>query len=138
MRVYQGSPALNREPESYASDRRHRAAWEKKGVTVISRPLRYSRDQPPREKGIDVALAIDFVGMAVDGDYDIGVLASTDTDLVPALEYVIKRGIRVETAAWLASVDRSLKVPGAAIWNHRLRKEEYDRVTDNTDYRPPK
>jgi hypothetical protein len=40
------------------------------------------------EKGIDVALAIDFVTMAVRGEYDVGVIMSTDTDLKPALEAV--------------------------------------------------
>lgn len=43
------------------------------------------------EKGIDVALAIDFVAMAVEDKYDVGVIASCDTDLRPALEFVHRR-----------------------------------------------
>ena len=42
---------------------------------------------PAQEKGIDVALCIDFVAMAIDGLYDVGVIMSTDTDLLPALEF---------------------------------------------------
>jgi uncharacterized LabA/DUF88 family protein len=43
-------------------------------------------EQPAEEKGVDVALGIDFVRLAVRGAHDVGVLMSTDTDLVPALE----------------------------------------------------
>jgi uncharacterized LabA/DUF88 family protein len=65
------------------------AAWESKGAIVIARALRYPAGWPetkPQQKGVDVALAIDFVTMAIDGQYDVGVIASTDTDLKPALE----------------------------------------------------
>jgi NYN domain len=58
-------------------------------VTVVQRPLRYPKAWPAekaQEKGVDVALAVDFVVMAVTRVYDVGILVSTDTDLVPALE----------------------------------------------------
>ena len=88
VRIYQGSPSARHDAKGNSADRRHRAAWEAKGVTVVSRPLRYTYGQRPREKGVDVALAVDFVGMGVDGDYDIGVLASADTDRVES-PYVV-------------------------------------------------
>mgnify|MGYP001593267752 CR=1 FL=1 len=65
------------------------AAWVNSGVTVTTRMLRYPKNWPQekeREKGIDVALVIDFVTMAIDNQYDVGVLASVDTDLTPALQ----------------------------------------------------
>ncbi len=58
---------------------------------------------PAQEKGIDVALCIDFVAMAIDGLYDVGVIVSTDTDLLPALEFTRNRyaGVRhISVAAW--------------------------------------
>ena len=41
--------------------------------------------------------------MAIDGKYDVGIIFSTDTDLLPALEDVLARYSsypRAETAAW--------------------------------------
>jgi uncharacterized LabA/DUF88 family protein len=36
-------------------------------------------------------IAIDYVTMAIDHAFDIGVMFSADTDLVPALEAVVRR-----------------------------------------------
>jgi hypothetical protein len=65
--------------------------------------------EKPGEKGIDVALTIDFAVMAVRGEFDVGVIFSTDTDLKPALEFVAGLGEgkpggmpRAEVAAWSA------------------------------------
>jgi uncharacterized LabA/DUF88 family protein len=91
VRVYRGQPDATRDPKGYGANRRQAAAWAHAGVTVIQRPLRYPVGQPnarPEEKGIDVILALDFVTMAARGDYDVGILMSTDTDLKPALEEV--------------------------------------------------
>jgi len=134
VRIYQGTPSSH-DRKGYAADQRHRSAWEKKGITVVTRPLRYDgRDSPPHEKGIDVALAIDLVAMGIDGDYDVGVLASADTDLLPALEYLFRRGVRVETAAWRASTPQNLIVSGTTLWPHYLRRNAYNAVADYRDY----
>lgn len=42
-----------------------------------------------REKGVDVKLAIDLVIGAVDNLYDTAIVISSDTDLIPAVKYVI-------------------------------------------------
>ena len=58
---------------------------------MITRALRYPQGWPAvpaQEKGDDVALAVDFVKLAIEGDYDIGVMMSTDNDMLPALEVV--------------------------------------------------
>lgn len=44
-----------------------------------------------REKGIDVKLATDLIVGAVDKKYDTAVIVSSDTDLVPAIDWVRKR-----------------------------------------------
>jgi len=134
VRTYQGSPAQNQDRQGYAADRRHRATWERKGVHVVSRPLTYRPGEPTREKGIDVALAIDFVAKAVEGEYDVGVLASADTDLLPAVEYVVSKGLTVETVAWWMNPMRGLTLPGGKVWCHRLDRNQYERVEDQTDY----
>jgi len=88
------SPDATRDPRGYGAATRQCDIWEQDvRVTVTLRTLAYPRGWPdkcepgekPREKGIDVALAIDFVAMAVRGEYDVGILMSTDTDLKPAL-----------------------------------------------------
>jgi hypothetical protein len=75
---------------------------------VLRRQLNY-RDwpnQPPREKGIDVSIAVDLMHLAFRKQYDALVLFSSDTDLLPALKSVVKlrlgRGgllVRVQAAA---------------------------------------
>jgi len=43
-----------------------------------------------REKGVDVKLSVDLVVGAVDDLYDTAIVISSDTDLIPAIKYVIK------------------------------------------------
>ncbi len=52
------------------------------------RELWYERS---REKGIDVKIAVDLIAGAIDDKYDIAVLVSSDTDLVPAIDWARKR-----------------------------------------------
>ena len=141
VRVYTGRPDPGREPNTYSAHMKQCAEWQKAGVNVVHRQLRYPADWPVRraeEKGIDTALAIDFVAAAVDGDYDLGVIMSTDTDLLPALEFVRNRfaGKRyVAVAAWRSPrSNRRLSIPGSNIWCHWLHRTEYNTVSDQTDY----
>ncbi len=94
VRVYRGLPDATRQPRPYAANERQTAAWVRSPlVKVIRRPLRYPGrwpEQRAEEKGVDVALGIDFVRLAVRGAHDVGVLMSTDTDLVPALEAALE------------------------------------------------
>ena len=112
-------------------------------VTVISRDLRYPPDWPRRpaqEKGIDVALAVDLVMMVARRECEVGILFSSDTDLVPALEAVLalrpEGPPACEVAAWAASGvrPRSLSVRGADIRRHVLSEADFRSVADLTDY----
>ncbi len=140
VRIYTGRPDSSKAPRTYAAHMRQCAAWERAGATVISRALRYPRDWPERraeEKGIDVQLAIDFVAGAFDDEYDTGIVCSTDTDLLPALEFVATRYPRkhVETAAWQSEGWRSeLRLWEPATWCHRLGRADYEAVRDPVDY----
>jgi len=50
-----------------------------------------------REKGVDVKLSIDLVVGAVDNLYDTAIVISSDTDIIPAIQYVQKAlGKKVE------------------------------------------
>ena len=96
-------------------------------LTVKTIPLRYRRmDQPDgrtwraEEKGIDVLLAVDVVRGAYMDEFDTAVVASADTDLVPALEEALRAGKRVETTswAWPATGFTALRVAESALQVH--------------------
>ena len=68
VRLYTGTPNPQYDPKSHAAFLARSQAWQAEGATVVSRPLRYPTKAPPGEqKGVDVALAVDFVVMAVGG-----------------------------------------------------------------------
>ena len=141
VRAYTGRPDPDKDPKTYSAHMKQCAEWQRTGVIVIHRQLRYPTDWPnhsAQEKGIDTALAIDFVAMAVDGKFDLGVIVSTDTDLLPALEFVRKRfaGHRhIAVAAWRSpQSNRRLSIPGTNIWCHWLDRNDYDSVADSTRY----
>jgi hypothetical protein len=55
----------------------------------------------PREKGVDVALAIDLLECALAGKFDTAVVFSGDTDLLPAVEAAFHRtSTHIEIACW--------------------------------------
>jgi NYN domain-containing protein len=118
------------------------AAWEKAGAKVIPRPLRYPRDWPTsraEEKGIDVQIAIDMVTMAINGELDVAILATTDTDLRPALEAFhvlpLDPAPSIEVAAWRSpTMSKKLQVPGIHVWVHFVERAQYMSVRDGTDY----
>ena len=51
--------------------------------------------QSQREKGVDVALAVDALQVGLEGKIDIAVLVTGDGDLVPLARALMKQGIRV-------------------------------------------
>jgi uncharacterized LabA/DUF88 family protein len=149
VRIYRGQPDGKLDPRGYAASRRQHAAWQRSPlVTLITRPLRYPQGWPapgrigerPQEKGIDVALALDFALMAVRGEYDVGILMSTDTDMKPALEAVASMGWspgpRADVAAWSATgqQNRRLAIPSRNLYCHWVGKDVYDQIADSTDY----
>lgn len=122
-------------------------------MSVIAHPLRYPNGWPkshkegekPKEKGIDVSLAIDFVTMAVRNEYDVGILFSADTDLKPALKFVdgSATGAIGEVAAWRRSTfrDASNRINQQRIslgdnkpFCHWLDRSDYISASDEVDY----
>jgi hypothetical protein len=149
VRVYRGRPDSSKDPIGYGANLRQCTYWESSSpaVKVIWRTLRYPRNWPQEkeeEKGIDVALAVDLVAMAVRGEYDIGVVMSTDTDLKPALEAVAALDgdpfPRVAVAAWSSPVghSRRLAISGRRLWCHWLDEADYQWCADSTVYTVPR
>jgi len=48
-----------------------------------------------KEKGVDVGIAVDMVSQACDGNVKTAILASSDSDLQPAVREVTKRNVEV-------------------------------------------
>ena len=141
IRMYRGLPDSTKQPGSHGAATSQNTKWESlPNVVVRTRPLRYPPDFPkskPVEKGIDVRIALDFALMAVRGEYDVGVLMSGDTDLLPALEEAVGLGtVEVEVAAWRADEPprRRLRLPGAPIRCHWIDRLAYQAMQDLTDY----
>ena len=142
VRIYSGRPDPNRDARTHAAHMRQSNQWVVNGATVITHGLRYPPNwptDPAQEKGIDVALAIDFVRLAIIGAYDVGVMMSTDTDLVPALRFVYDYNpdvIYANVAAWGVPTDsRRLRLPpGNKPWCHWLDQADYNAVADTTRY----
>ena len=63
---------------------------------------------------------------------------STDTDLIPALEFTRRRYSttrHTEVAAWRSPQNnRRLAIPGHNIWCHWLDRPDYDTIADPTNY----
>ncbi len=141
VRIYRGLPSNSKDPKGYGATRRQMAAWGKlPWVEVTARPLRYPRNYPDHnaeEKGIDVQIAVDFVIMAVRREYDIGILMSGDTDLLPAIEAVTDLGTATaEVAAWKPPTGqgRRLHIKGRSVRCHWIEEHNYITIQDNTDY----
>lgn len=146
VRVYRGEPDAERNPIGQAACQRQVHFWSsQQGVEVFTRPLNYRAirwdggrpvDWEVREKGIDVMLAVDLVMGAARDQYDVAVLLSADTDLLPAAEAVLDMGKWVEFAAWRPDTGYAshLRVPGRSTWCHHLRRHDFEMVSDRTDY----
>lgn len=139
------------------------------GVAVTERTLRYhwewrvDDDLPPpwrdnagdrhsanvkrwrgaREKGIDVALALDAVSAALTDECDVVIIVSRDRDLMEVASEIHQRCgrqgpdcVRVEVAFVSERRGDEAHLPGYDA-QHEIDKEIVDRARDRFDYRKP-
>jgi uncharacterized LabA/DUF88 family protein len=138
VRIYRGMPSATHSPKGYAAARKQVARWRQAAgprglrLDVQTRPLDY-RTGEPREKGIDVLLALDLAFGAADNEFDVVVLFSGDSDLLPALEKSHALGVACETAVWVGGGRRQPQTD-CVKWEHRLRHLDYEQVHDEFDY----
>lgn len=145
VEVFRGEPSTKHSPKGQAAAQRQRRYWEaQERVHPCTRPLKYypsgydaagNRRFSPREKGIDVLIALHMVMGAMRNEYDVAVLMSGDTDLLPAVETVIELGKVCEVASWTNRFP--LKLRSRRLWCHWLQRKDYDFVADPTDYTMP-
>lgn len=154
--VYRGEPHADHDPKPYAWNQAQKAEWERdQRVRVHMRPLKYlyeydangGRASGPdgkaivrgkKEKGIDVLCALAVVREARRPDVDVVILASHDTDLIPALDEVYAINVaKIETFSWYdTNHRRQLRLTDRtrALWNTRLGATEFDNSRDRTKY----
>jgi len=131
------------------------AAMGRQGVVVYTRALRY-RNKTVRlpdgsihsflhgeEKGIDVRIALDVIGMAVRNEYDVAVVFSQDQDLSEVADEmrVIARQqgrwIRIACAYPMSPTRTNRRGINGSQWI-QIDRKTYDPCIDRKDYRPPK
>ncbi|MEK7075846.1 MAG: NYN domain-containing protein [Patescibacteria group bacterium] len=93
VRYYLG--ALKRQGDDktekmYADQQRFFAKLQKLNVKIILGQIIQHPDKSFHEKGVDVRIAVEMIRLARENRYDIAYLISSDTDLVPAVEEVLK------------------------------------------------
>lgn len=138
--VYRGLPSNRHDPEGYAANRRQSAAWMAEAPEIVIpklRPLRYAADgTDPREKGIDVQLAIDAVELILTNRCDVAVVLSHDTDLLPAVEALVRLRGRssVETASWVSDRFRSRLRARPPVFHHALDEGAFGGIERRINY----
>jgi hypothetical protein len=125
----------------------------RQGIKVFSRPLRY-RNQVVKlpdgtlhsflhgeEKGIDVRIALDVIGLANRRAYDVAVVFSQDQDLSEAADEIREisksqdRWIKMACAYPLSPTSTNRRGINRTDWI-QLDKATYDTCLDPRDYRP--
>lgn len=140
--VYRGAPANQHDCVAYSRAQAQRSEWTRDPrVKVTYRTLRYQWDSTvgdwsKQEKGVDVLTALHAYRKAVQGTYDVVILASHDTDLIPVLEtYNTDRNEnsgRLETTGWQGC--KRLKARGVTTWDTRLVAKAFVRSRDRRNY----
>lgn len=163
-RFYTGRPDPNDEPHKARNLDRRLDGMRKSGVTVVTRPLRYHWDwgpterlprpgpnagpqqatlepwQRPREKGIDLVLALDVVEFVLSNVCDVAVVVSLDRDLfeIPQalnnLKRLIQRPFRVEAAVPVPENQKKPKTLPGFGFTHQITRQVFEVTRDNTDY----
>lgn len=166
--VFRGLPHVDHDPDQNRRCMDQATQWRRDGAIVELRDLKYQYQygadgRPvvdvygkktvvgrPKEKGIDVLCALACVREAARPDVDLVILASRDTDLVPALDEVCdfhrgdpQRYVAIETASWFnnrakqegTSAGGNLRPTAPRrIWNTNLDRARYSASLDPKDY----
>lgn len=91
-RFYTGIPNQARDPAGFRVWRRRLRRMQYDGCVTTTRRLRYDTLGRPREKGIDVRIALDIVRLALDRRMDMAVIFSQDNDFAEVAREVMHIG----------------------------------------------
>ena len=105
---------------------------EAEGFTIKRGRIVY--DHKIREKGVDVQIAIDLIVGAIEDQYDVAMVVSSDTDLIPAIRYVRGRGKVVEYVGF--SAKPSLGMARESTMSILLLPEDLERFIQKSEPGP--
>lgn len=88
-----------------------------------------------REKGIDVKLATDLIVGAVDDKYDTAILVSSDSDLIPALDWIRTRKHKKIEYIGFSIIDKKHKDKSTKPLLAMIRYADIQRVLVESDLR---
>jgi len=89
-----------------------------------------------REKGIDVKLATDLIVGAVDDKYDVAVVVSSDSDLVPAIDWVRHRMKKVVEYVGFSIPDETTPENSTNPLISLVAKTDVKRILVKSDLQP--
>lgn len=136
IHVFRGWPSRRHEGAQHARVQKQASNWTRdRRVNMHLRTLQYPRDwpdEPAKEKGVDVELAIEVVRAAIQGTADVLIVATRDTDIVPALDLVsTSTAARIELATWEGQSELKVASRPKVV---RLGKSEFNRSRDTRNY----
>lgn len=89
-----------------------------------------------REKGIDVKLATDLIVGAVDDKYDVAVVVSSDSDLVPAIDWVRHRMKKVVEYVGFSIPDETIPENSTIPLISLVARTDIQRILVQSDLQP--
>lgn len=164
LRYYSGLHDPRVDPTMHGALQRRHQLIRKLGGTVVERLLRYrwewgfdQRALPPawehlgethqvdvepyqraREKGIDLALGLDVIDLAVRGAMDVAVILSFDRDLCEvarAVHAATVSSTRVSVEAGIFNDYRPPKLLPHYDFTHQLDRNDFQEARDSFDYK---
>ena len=154
VRFYTGIPTRERDRRWHDYWTRRLTAMHRAGIDVTKRYLRYHEEEKelpdgttdtvyvPREKGIDLRLALDVVRMARTNQFNAALIFSQDQDLAEIVAEVreiakeANRSIKIACAFPVSPTPTSKRGIDRTEWI-RLEEDLYNANLDSRDYRPP-
>jgi len=129
------------------------ASMGRQGIHVFTRSLRYRNKTVEipglgkrtfltgEEKGIDVRIALDVIGLANRNQYDVGIIFSQDQDLSEVADEVKlisrqqQRWVKIACAYPFSPTTQNKRGINGTDWIH-IERAMYDNCLDPRDYRP--
>ncbi len=152
-RFYTGLHSLAAKPAWNYFWKAKLAVMAREGIYVFSRPLRY-RNHVVRlpdgtthsylageEKGVDVRIAVDVIGMAFRREYDVALIFSQDQDLSEAAREIRviareqDRWIKIACAFPVSPTYPNTRGVNSTDWIP-IDRDTYQACLDHRDYRP--
>ena len=108
-------------------------------ITIVTKPLKFKRivcrhcnhaeSNVPHQKGVDVAMATDMMGLCFEDAYDVAIVVSGDNDFEEAIKYIKSRGKNV----WIVSCVSCLGQDLMRVGDRVIKIDDiYDRIAKPT------